>query len=60
MALTAQGFTAVQTAEKLFLSPKTMETYRSRAMRKLRLETRADLIAFALRSGLLGGPETLN
>lgn len=53
LALTAQGYTAVQAGEKLFLSPKTVETYRSRAMRKLGLETRADLVAFAMRIGLL-------
>ncbi len=53
LALAAQGYTAAQAGERLFLSPKTVETYRSRAMRKLGLETRADLVAFALRNGLL-------
>jgi PAS domain S-box-containing protein len=53
LALSAQGYTAAQTAEKLFLSPKTVETYRARAMRKLGLDTRADLVAFAMRYGLL-------
>jgi two-component system response regulator NreC len=53
LALSAQGYTAAQTAEKLFLSPKTVETYRARAMRKLGLNTRADLVAFAMRYGLL-------
>lgn len=53
LALAAQGYTAAQAGERLFLSPKTVETYRSRAMRKLGLETRADLVAFALRIGLL-------
>jgi len=53
LALSAQGYTAAQAGERLFLSPKTVETYRSRAMRKLGLETRADLVAFALRIGLL-------
>ncbi len=53
LALTAQGYTAAQAGEKLFLSPKTVETYRSRAMRKLGLDTRAELVAFAMRIGLL-------
>ncbi len=53
LTLAAQGYTAAQAGERLFLSPKTVETYRSRAMRKLGLETRADLVAFALRIGLL-------
>lgn len=53
LTLAAQGYTAVQAGEKLFLSPKTVETYRSRAMRKLGLASRADLVAFAMRMGLL-------
>lgn len=51
-ALSARGFTAAQIAEKLFLSPKTVETYRGRAMRKLGIETRSELIALAIRTGL--------
>ena len=53
LGLAARGFTAVQMGEKLFLSPKTIETYRARAMRKLGLETRAELVALAIRVGLL-------
>jgi PAS domain S-box-containing protein len=53
LSLAARGFTAVQIGKKVFLSPKTVETYRSRAMRKLGLESRADLVALAVRSGLL-------
>jgi PAS domain S-box-containing protein len=53
ISLAARGFTAVQIGKKVFLSPKTVETYRSRAMRKLGLDTRADLVALAVRSGLL-------
>ena len=53
LALAAQGHTAVQIGKMLFLSPKTVESYRSRAMRKLGLENRAQLVAFAVKSGLL-------
>jgi PAS domain S-box-containing protein len=53
LTLAARGYTAVQAGEKLFLSPKTVETYRSRAMRKLGLTSRAELVAFAMRIGLL-------
>ncbi|HEY3310542.1 MAG TPA: response regulator transcription factor [Anaerolineales bacterium] len=51
--LTAMGFTSRETGEKLSLSPKTVDTYRERAMMKLQIESRSDLIRFALRAGLL-------
>lgn len=58
LALTAEGYSAQEVAERLFLSPKTVETYRERAMHKLGLRRRADLVRYALRSGLLQAPET--
>ena len=51
--LTAQGFTSREIGEKLFISSKTVETYRQRAMEKLEIEHRSDLIKFAVRAGLL-------
>lgn len=51
--LTAEGHTAQQAAEILSLSPKTVETYRHRAMQKLGLTNRAELVRYALRAGLL-------
>lgn len=51
--LTAEGNTAQQAAELLALSPKTVETYRHRAMQKLGLTNRAELVRYALRAGLL-------
>jgi DNA-binding NarL/FixJ family response regulator len=52
--LTAEGYTAQQAADFLSLSPKTVETYRHRAMQKLGLANRAELVHYALRAGLLG------
>jgi DNA-binding NarL/FixJ family response regulator len=52
--LTAEGYTALQAADLLSLSPKTIETYRHRAMQKLGLTNRAELVRYALRAGLLG------
>lgn len=52
--LTAAGHTAQQGADILSLSPKTIETYRHRAMQKLGLTNRAELVRYALRAGLLG------
>jgi two-component system response regulator NreC len=51
--LTAEGYTAQQGGELLSLSPKTIETYRHRAMQKLGLTNRAELVRYALRAGLL-------
>lgn len=51
--LTAEGHTAQQAADILSLSPKTIETYRHRAMQKLGLTNRAELVRYALRAGLL-------
>jgi two-component system response regulator NreC len=56
--LTAEGHTAQQAAEMLSLSPKTVETYRHRAMQKLGLTNRAELVRYALRAGLLAAEET--
>jgi two-component system response regulator NreC len=50
---TAMGFTDQELGKQLSLSPKTIYTYRQRAMEKLDLEHRSDLIQFALRAGLL-------
>jgi len=53
LRLTALGFTGREVGDKLLISPKTAETYRQRAMEKLGLEHRSDLIKFALRAGIL-------
>lgn len=53
LRFTAMGFTSRDIGDRLSLSPKTVDTYRQRAMNKLELENRADLIRFALRAGLL-------
>jgi DNA-binding NarL/FixJ family response regulator len=53
LKLIALGYTASEAAEKLSLSPKTVETYRTRIMQKLELLNRADLVKYALSHGLL-------
>ena len=50
----AQGYTSQQIAERLFLSVKTIESYRSRLMTKLNLRDRAALTQFAIEQGILG------
>lgn len=53
LALTAEGFSSKEIGEKLFISPKTVDTYRARIMEKLGLNHRSELVRFALRAGLL-------
>jgi len=50
---TVQGFSSSEIGEKLFISPKTVDTYRSRVMEKLGLNHRSELVRFALQTGLL-------
>lgn len=53
LKLVALGFTAAEIAEKLSISPKSVETYRARIMQKLELDSRAALVQYALSHGLL-------
>jgi two-component system, NarL family, response regulator NreC len=49
----AQGHTAKEVAERLGVSPRTLETYKARAMAKLDLTSRAELIRYAMGCGWL-------
>lgn len=53
LVLTAEGYSSQEIGDKLALSAKTVETYRTRVMRKLNLHHRSDLVQYALRAGLL-------
>lgn len=53
LRLTAQGHTAKEIAEMLQISPSTVDTYRSRIMSKLGLQSRAGLVQWAVEHGLL-------
>jgi two-component system, NarL family, response regulator NreC len=53
LELTARGHSSREIAERLIVSPKTVDTYRQRLMDKLGLERRSELISFAVRRGLL-------
>lgn len=50
---TAAGYSNKEIAARLELSIKTVETYRSRAMDKLGLHSRADLVRYAVQQGWL-------
>ena len=51
--LLAHGYTNNEVAEKLSISPRTVETHRINIMNKLGLKTRAELVRFSIDHGLL-------
>ena len=53
LRLIALGHTSVEIGRKLHLSPRTVETHRANVHRKLGLATRAELVRYSLRRGLL-------
>jgi two-component system, NarL family, response regulator NreC len=53
LRLLAQGYTYQQVAERMSVSPKTVESHRARIAQKLGLHSRAELTHYALESGLL-------
>ncbi|MBL9103058.1 MAG: response regulator transcription factor [Myxococcales bacterium] len=55
LRLIAEGFGNKQIAARLGLSVKTVETYKARAMEKLGLRSRAQLVQYALQRGWLRG-----
>jgi len=52
LQLVAEGRTSAEIAATISLSPKTIETYRVRLMKKLRVNSVADLVKFAIEHGL--------
>jgi two-component system, NarL family, response regulator NreC len=58
LRLLALGHTNQEIAKMLYISVRTAETHRAHIMQKLRLETRAELVRYALSHGLLEEEET--
>lgn len=53
LQMLAEGHSVAKISEKLLLSPKTIETYRSRMMEKLGISNFATLIKFAIQQGVI-------
>lgn len=53
LQLIAEGKTSSDAAKLLYLSVKTVETYRSRLMQKLGLKDMASLVKFAIQHGII-------
>jgi DNA-binding NarL/FixJ family response regulator len=54
LQLLALGYTNQEIGRRRFISVRTVDAHRAHIMRKLRLETRAELVLFALANGLIG------
>jgi two-component system, NarL family, response regulator NreC len=55
LRLLAAGYTNQEIAARLFVSVKTVETYRARVMVKLDAKSRAEIVRYAMNAGLLDG-----
>jgi two-component system, NarL family, response regulator NreC len=53
LRLIAEGYTSKEIGKRLYLSPHTVDSYRSQVMQKLGLSHRSELVKYALRTGLL-------
>lgn len=53
LPLLAEGLANQEIAQRLHLSPYTIQTYRQRIMEKLDLHSRTELLKYALRKGLI-------
>lgn len=53
LGLVAQGYSSQEIAKQIFISVKTVETYRSRLAGKLGLRTRSDMVRYAIQMGIL-------
>lgn len=51
LSLVAEGLSSKQIGEKLFISPRTVDTHRTNLMNKLDIHNIAGLIRFALKNG---------
>jgi len=53
LRLVGKGFSAPEIGARLFISPKTVDTYKQRIQEKVGLGHRSDYVQFALKLGLL-------
>ena len=53
LQLVAEGKTSQEIAERLSISPKTVDTYRSRLMHKIGVEDMAGVVKFAIQHGVI-------
>jgi two-component system response regulator NreC len=57
LVLAASGLNNTQIGDKLGISPRTVETHRTRVLHKLGLHNQSELIRYALRNGILNADD---
>jgi two-component system response regulator NreC len=53
LQMTAEGQSGIEIAERLFISPRTVESHRANLMRKLGLRNLKDVVRYAVQKGVL-------
>lgn len=53
LQLASQGWSNAEIAERLFISPRTVETHRANLMHKLGIRSNAELLQFAMLHGII-------
>lgn len=53
LKLVVEGYTSKDVAEKLCLSPRTVDHHRAKLLKKFNLKNSADLVSFAVRNGFV-------
>jgi DNA-binding NarL/FixJ family response regulator len=53
LTLLAEGFTNKEIADKLFISPRTIDTHKANIMTKLNLSSTVELVKYAIRQGYI-------
>ena len=58
LQLTAEGNTSSQIADRLSVSPRTVEKHRSNLMQKLGLHDRSDVVRYAVGKGIISSDKS--
>ncbi len=53
LQLTVEGHSGAEISERLFISPRTVESHRANLMRKLRVRNQKELVRYAVQRGIL-------
>lgn len=53
LQLTVEGHSGTEISERLFISPRTVESHRANLMRKLRVRNQKELVRYAVQRGIL-------
>jgi DNA-binding NarL/FixJ family response regulator len=53
LQLVAEGYTGIEIAKRLSISPRTVEQHRANVMRKLGLQNQREIVRYAIKKGIL-------